>query len=32
LGSAGIIARELGVKPWWQPWDARAALEAAVAA
>jgi len=26
---AGIIARDLGVKPWWQPWDARAALEAA---
>jgi phytoene dehydrogenase-like protein len=25
--SAGIIARELGIKPWWQPWDARAALE-----
>src|SRR3984957_558725 len=28
---AGIIARDLGVKPWWQPWDARAALEAAAA-
>ncbi len=26
--SAGIIARDLGLKPWWQPWDARAALEA----
>jgi phytoene dehydrogenase-like protein len=25
---AGIIARDLGVKPWWEPWDARAALEA----
>jgi phytoene dehydrogenase-like protein len=25
--SAGIIARDLGIKPWWQPWDARAALE-----
>src|SRR5262249_4123109 len=25
--AAGIIARELGVKTWWQPWDARAALE-----
>jgi len=26
--TAGIIARELGVKPWWTPWDARAALAA----
>jgi len=26
--SAGIIARDLGIKPWWTPWDARAALEA----
>lgn len=26
--SAGIIARDLGLKPWWTPWDARAALEA----
>jgi phytoene dehydrogenase-like protein len=26
--TAGIIARDLGIKPWWQPWDARAALEA----
>jgi phytoene dehydrogenase-like protein len=25
--SAGIIANELGLKPWWKPWDARAALE-----
>jgi phytoene dehydrogenase-like protein len=25
--SAGIIAADLGVKPWWTPWDARAALE-----
>ncbi len=24
--SAGIIARDLGVEPWWKPWDARAAL------
>ena len=24
--SAGIIARELGLKLWWQPWDAREAL------
>ena len=24
--SAGIIARDLGLEPWWQPWDARAAL------
>jgi phytoene dehydrogenase-like protein len=26
--SAGIIARDLGLKPWWQPWDAREALGA----
>jgi phytoene dehydrogenase-like protein len=26
--TAGIIAQELGIKPWWTPWDARAALEA----
>jgi phytoene dehydrogenase-like protein len=26
--SAGIIAEDLGVKPWWTPWDARSALEA----
>ena len=25
--TAGIIATELGVTPWWHPWDARAALE-----
>jgi phytoene dehydrogenase-like protein len=25
--SAGIIANDLGIKPWWTPWDARAALE-----
>ena len=25
--AAGLIARDLGIKPWWQPWDARAALE-----
>jgi phytoene dehydrogenase-like protein len=25
--AAGLIARDLGVKPWWQPWDARAALQ-----
>jgi phytoene dehydrogenase-like protein len=25
--SAGIIASDLGLKPWWTPWDARAALE-----
>jgi len=24
---AGIIARDLGLKPWWTPWDARAALD-----
>jgi len=26
--SAGLIARDLGLKPWWIPQDARAALEA----
>src|SRR5215210_6706456 len=26
--SAAIIARDLGLKPWWSPWDARQALEA----
>jgi phytoene dehydrogenase-like protein len=26
--AAGIIARDLGLKLWWQPWDARAALQA----
>ncbi len=26
--SAGIIARDLGVKLWWKPWDAREALAA----
>ena len=25
--TAGIIARDLGLKPWWQPWDARLALQ-----
>ena len=25
--SASIIAKDLGLKPWWTPWDARAALE-----
>ena len=25
--TAGIIANDLGLKPWWTPWDARAALE-----
>jgi phytoene dehydrogenase-like protein len=25
--SAGIIANDLGLKPWWKPWDARPALE-----
>ncbi len=29
---AGIIARDLAIKPWWQPWDARTALEAVSAA
>jgi phytoene dehydrogenase-like protein len=26
--SASLIARDLGIKPWWTPWDARSALEA----
>ena len=26
--SAGVIARDLGLKPWWKPVDARKALEA----
>ena len=26
--SAAIIARDLGIKPWWTPWSAREALEA----
>ena len=26
--TAGIIARDLGLKLWWKPWDARATLEA----
>jgi phytoene dehydrogenase-like protein len=30
--SAGIIARELGLKLWWQPWDAREALSKVPAA
>jgi phytoene dehydrogenase-like protein len=25
--TAAIIARDFGLKPWWTPWDARAALE-----
>ena len=25
--SAGVIADDLGLKPWWKPWDARSALE-----
>ncbi|HEX5516915.1 MAG TPA: NAD(P)/FAD-dependent oxidoreductase, partial [Pseudolabrys sp.] len=25
--TAGIVANDLGLKPWWTPWDARAALE-----
>jgi phytoene dehydrogenase-like protein len=25
--TAGIICQELGIKPWWTPWDARQALE-----
>ncbi len=26
--SAGLIARDLGLKLWWQPWDAGAAIRA----
>jgi phytoene dehydrogenase-like protein len=26
--SAAIVARDLGLKPWWKPWDAREALAA----
>lgn len=26
--AANLIARDLGLKPWWQPWDAGTALEA----
>jgi phytoene dehydrogenase-like protein len=26
--AAGLIARDLGIKAWWQPWEARRALEA----
>jgi hypothetical protein len=26
--SAGVIARDLGITPWWQPVDARSALAA----
>ena len=26
--TAGIIANDLGIAPWWRPWDAEAALEA----
>jgi phytoene dehydrogenase-like protein len=25
--AAGIIAHDLGLKPWWKPWNAREALE-----
>jgi phytoene dehydrogenase-like protein len=25
--SADVIARDLDIKPWWTPWDARASLE-----
>ncbi len=25
--TAGIIARDLGIKPWWTPWDARTELD-----
>ena len=26
--AAGLIAHDLGIAPWWRPWDARAALQA----
>jgi phytoene dehydrogenase-like protein len=26
--AADVIARDLGIKTWWQPWDARRALQA----
>lgn len=26
--TAGLIAQDLGLKPWWTPWDARTALAA----
>jgi phytoene dehydrogenase-like protein len=26
--SAGLVARDLGLKPWWKPWDAGEALAA----
>jgi phytoene dehydrogenase-like protein len=26
--TAGIVARDLGLKPWWRPWDASEALSA----
>ena len=25
--TAGLVAQDLGIKPWWTPWDARTALE-----
>ena len=25
--TAGVIANDLGLVPWWEPWDARSALE-----
>jgi phytoene dehydrogenase-like protein len=28
--AAGIIARDLGLRLWWKPWDARQALSAVV--
>jgi phytoene dehydrogenase-like protein len=30
--SAGVIARDLGLNPWWEPWDAAVALGAVPAA
>jgi hypothetical protein len=29
--SAGVIARDLGLVPWWKPWDAAGALGAIAA-
>lgn len=29
--TAGLIAKDLGIEPWWTPWDARKSLEAHIA-
>jgi len=28
IGAIGLIARDLGLKLWWKPWDAAEALGA----